>query len=127
MFWDTLRKLIIANPMGIFIYTILTKWYLMIAVGGLVVAFWVFKGLEESGVLHSSWQVVEKAVNDAKSVARYCVPKITDIRSFWYCLEHPPKYQRTKDEELLIEKLQNVMPNSSSITEEQKAEKNPYD
>lgn len=122
MIWRTIRKLIVANPMGIFIYTILTKWYLLIAVAGVVVTFWVFKGLEEAGVLQSAWNIVEKAVNESKAVAKYCIPKITNPSSFWNCLENTPEYTPTKEENILSEQLKDA----TSVKQPDNV-KNPYD
>jgi hypothetical protein len=42
-------KLLLKNPMVIFIYGIMAKWYIMIMVAAVVVTFWVFSGLKESG------------------------------------------------------------------------------
>ena len=86
--------------MAIFVYGILSKWYVMVMVAAMVVTFWVFKGLTDAGVLQAAEKVVSKALSDTKSVARYCVPKITNLSAFWDCLENPPQYKPTKDEEL---------------------------
>jgi len=86
--------------MAIFVYGILSKWYVMVMVAAMVVTFWVFKGLTDAGVLQAADKLVSKALSDTKSVARYCVPKITSLSAFWDCLENPPQYTPTKDEEL---------------------------
>lgn len=96
--WSILRKLFTANPMGIFVYSILTKWYIIVAVGGIVVMYWVFKGLESAGVLEAIQNILEKAVTDAKSVAKNCVPKITNLQNFIDCLDNIPKYNPEQTE-----------------------------
>lgn len=84
--------------MVLFIYGILSKWYIMVMVAAIVVTFWVFKGLTEAGVLQEAERVVSRALRDTKSVARYCVPKITRLGDFWDCLQSPPNYEATKEE-----------------------------
>ena len=73
----------------------MSKWYIMVMVTAIVVTF---KGLTDAGVLQAAEGVVSKALNDTKSVARYCVPKITKPSEFWDCLQDPPNYEATKDE-----------------------------
>ena len=104
MIWSSLRRLL-SNPMSIFVYGILSKWYIMIAMAGMVVTFWVFKGLESSGVLSHAHQVVSQALQETKSVARYCTPKIANIRDFWDCLSNPPAYEATPEEASLEAEL----------------------
>lgn len=96
--WNALKRLITINPMGIFIYTLLSKWYLSIAVAGVVVVFWVFKGLESAGVIDAAERIVSQAIYDSKAVAKFCVPKITDLNAFWYCLNNLPEYSPDKNE-----------------------------
>jgi hypothetical protein len=121
MIWSSFRKLL-SNPMSIFVYGILSKWYIMIAMAGMVVTFWVFKGLESSGVLSHAYHVVDQALQETKSVARYCTPKIANIGDFWNCLSNPPAYEATPEEksfeaelnkgrEKLIKSIQDSTPN----------------
>jgi len=97
MFFSKL-KILLKSPMILFIYGILSKWYIMVMVAAIVVTFWVFKGLTEAGVLQEAEKVVSRALRDTKSVARYCVPKITNLSNFWDCLQNPPNYEATKEE-----------------------------
>lgn len=97
MFFSKL-KILLKSPMILFIYGILSKWYIMVMVAAVVVTFWVFKGLTEAGVLQEAEKVVSRALRDTKSVARYCVPKITNLSNFWDCLQNPPNYEATKEE-----------------------------
>lgn len=91
-------KVLFNSPMILFIYGIISKWYVMVMVTAVVVMFWVLKGLTEAGVLSAAEKVVSRALKDTKSVARYCVPKINNLREFWGCLENPPDYEKTQDE-----------------------------
>lgn len=108
MFLGKLR-LLLKNPMVIFIYGIMAKWYIMITVAAIVVTFWVFSGLKESGFLEEAEKIVSKALSDSKSVARYCVPKITNLSDFWDCLDSPPKYEPTKEEKAFEEGLTDLL------------------
>lgn len=115
--WNAFRRLIVANPMGLFIYGIIGKWYILIAIAALVVTFWVFKGLEKSGVIASIEAVVVQALNETKSVAKNCTPKITNLSDFWLCLKDPPKYESSDEdasastlEESLNKTLKRVRP-----------------
>lgn len=95
--WRQLRY-IIRNPMVVFVYGILSKWYIMIFVTSIIITFFVFKGLEESGVLESAETIVSKAFTETKSVAKYCVPQIKSLEKFWNCLQHPPEYKPSAKE-----------------------------
>jgi hypothetical protein len=125
MIWNSFRRLL-SNPMSVFIYGILGKWYLMIAVASLVVTFWVFKGLEQAGVLQEAQKIVTKALLDTKSVARYCTPKIANLRDFWDCVSNPPLYEATPEEASLETQLNNDL--DSMIKSKQNTNPNdPYD
>lgn len=120
--FNALKRLITLNPMGVFVYTLLTKWYLTIAVAGLIVTYWVFKGLQSAGVIDEAEKIVGQAIYDSKAVAKFCVPKITNLSDFWYCLNNLPEYAPEQDEvdleskvEILRQNLQGKDPNSSVI------------
>ena len=102
-------KLLLKNPMVIFIYGIMAKWYIMIMVAAVVVTFWVFSGLKESVFFEAAEKVVSRALSDSKSVAKYCVPKIMSLSDFWDCLDSPPKYEPTKEEKALEEGLTDLL------------------
>ena len=114
-------KLLLKNPMVIFIYGIMAKWYIMIMVAAIVVTFWVFTGLKDSGFLDEAEKVVSKALSDSKSVARYCVPKIMSFSDFWDCLESPPRSVPTKNEKAFEEGLTDLLDFNSYDQE-----KDPY-
>lgn len=114
-------KLLLRNPMILFIYGFIAKWYIMIMVSALVVTFWVFSGLKDSGFIDESERVVKEALSDAKSVAQNCVPKILSFSEFWDCLDSPPKYIPTKEEKALEEGLTDLLDLSNY-----NQEKDPY-
>lgn len=115
-------KRVFKNPMGIFVYSLLSNWYITIYLAGVIVAFWVFKGLEKAGVLDKFNTTLNTAILDSKSIAQHCVPKINDLNALWECAKNPPEYIPSK-EELLFEKIPQKEMNP--YIEEQK--NNPYD
>ncbi len=113
MFWNSFKRILTANPMGLFVYGILSKWYLTILISSVVVTFWVFKGLEKAGVLDTINTVMFKALDDTKIVAQYCVPKIANLSDFWNCLSNPPTSRTIEpDERNLEEQLEPMMQNN---------------
>jgi hypothetical protein len=102
-------KVLLKNPMVLFVYGITSKWYIMIMVTAVVVTYWVFQGLTEAGILQESEKIVSRAFRDTKSVARYCVPKIGNLSDFWDCLDNPPNYEKTKEENTLEKGLNNLL------------------
>ena len=78
-------------------------------VTAVVVTFWVFTGLKDSGFLDEAEEVVSKALNDTKSVSQHCVPKILSFDDFWACLENPPTYKATKEEKAFEEGLTDLL------------------
>lgn len=75
-------------------------------VAAVVVTFYVFKGLEERGIISATESVVFRALNDTKSVAKNCVPKILSFTELWQCLQNPPEYKPSKEEEQLQKTLE---------------------
>lgn len=102
------------NPMMIFIYGILSKWYITVMVAAIVVTFWVFKGLSEAGIIDEAEKTVTTALDETKSVAKHCVPKILNFAEFWRCLDNPPKYVPSKEEKQLKETLEKILPDLSN-------------
>lgn len=101
-------KPLLKNPMLIFIYGIVAKWYIAIFVTVIVVTFWIFTGLKDTGLLSAAEDTIFKAFKDTKSVARYCVPKIIHFSDFWDCLQNPPEYEPTNEEKALEDSLNNI-------------------
>lgn len=102
-------KLLLKNPMSIFIYGILTKWYIIVMVPAVVVTFWIFKGLTDAGILQTAENVVSAALTETKSVAKNCIPKILSFGDFWECLQNPPEYTPEKDEIKFLEDTKNLL------------------
>lgn len=84
--WRQIRY-VLRNPMVVFVYGILSKWYIMIFATAIIVTFFVFKGLEKSGVLQGAEDIVSHAFLETKAVAKICVPKIANLEQFWQCLQ----------------------------------------
>ncbi len=100
---------LLKNPLMLFVYGILSKWYITVIVTSVVVTFYVFKGLEEKGIINAAENVVFRALSDTKSVAKNCLPKILSFTELWQCLENPPEYKPSKEEELLQESLEKTL------------------
>jgi Protein of unknown function (DUF2670) len=94
--WNNLKRLLTVNPMGAFIWGIIGQWYIAILVASVIVLFYTFKGLETAGVFTMATKAFNGAMINVKSVAKYCVPLITDRDAFWKCLQ---KDYTTYDEE----------------------------
>lgn len=125
-------RAIMANPMGIFVYGILSKWYVMVMIACAVTTFWVFKGLEESGVLKDMEDTVRDGLTQVKGVAQHCTPHIRDLGKVWDCVNNTPKYKPNKAEQLLDKAseviLQENAEQSQNWDSAQSADPpNPYD
>ena len=105
---------LLKNPLMLFVYGIISKWYITIVVAAVVVTFYVFKGLEERGIISATENVVFRALNDTKSVAKNCVPKILSFTELWQCLQNPPEYKPSAEEKALEESLEkSLSPNQT--------------
>ena len=102
-------KVLFKSPMTIFVYSILSKWFITIFVTALVVAYWVFKGLSDAGIIQKAEEVVFDAFTQTKSVAQYCIPKIAHLGNFWDCLQDPPAYVPSNEEAKLEESMKRIM------------------
>lgn len=78
--------------MGMFIYGLISKWYIIIAVPTLVVTFQVMKGLEKAGVIKAAEEIVTNALNEIMGVAQHCTPLIANPNALWDCLQNTPPY-----------------------------------
>ena len=93
--------MLLKNPMIVFVYGIIKKWYMIVVITSLVVTYWILKGLSDAGVIQSAEKIVSKAFIQTKSVAQYCTPKIMNLSDFWECLNNPPMYNQSKEEKNL--------------------------
>lgn len=102
-------KLLFQSPIVIFVYGIISKWYLMVMVPAIFVTYWVFQGLTDIGFFAAAEKTISQALNESKSVARYCVPKIIDPASFWDCLQNPPAYEPTQSEQIFEKNAKDLL------------------
>lgn len=117
---------LLKNPLMLFVYGIISKWYITVMVAAIVVTFWVFKGLQETGILQKAETTVTRALEETKSVAQNCVPKILNFSDFWYCLENPPRYKPTEGEEALRRSLEiQLLPEKSGDIQDPYAQPDP--
>ena len=47
-------KFLLKSPMLLFVYGIISKWYIMVMVSAVIVVYWVLQGLTEAGVLQAT-------------------------------------------------------------------------
>ena len=126
---DFFKKLF-QNPLITFIYSIFSQWYLIIVVGSIIVTYWFFKGLKDTGVIDGAQNILVQAVNESKAIAQNCTPKITDLKGFWSCLSSPGVYRASSsDQDLqdLVGGVVNAPINNSRSTKEQNTSSTTYD
>ena len=92
---------VFSSPMGVFVYGIMSKWYIMIMLGSAIVAFWVLKGLTDAGVLQDAWKTVYTAMEESKAIAQHCTPKIRNLKKVWHCIDNIQAYKRSDEEKQL--------------------------
>ncbi|MFU7501263.1 MULTISPECIES: DUF2670 domain-containing protein [unclassified Candidatus Tisiphia] len=131
--WQALRRLIAANPMGMFLWSIIAKWYFMIAVASLIVLFWVAKGLEQIGFIKYMTDATIEILDTSKSIAQNCTtklgPNFESLTNFWKCLGDPPKYEIREEEtgeKVLEDGLNKLLPKDKTVPE-MLPYRNPYD
>lgn len=107
---------VMSNPIGIFISSILAKWYVVVMFSSVIVAYWVLKGLEQAGVLAAFQGTLIDALYNSKSIAQYCTPLIMDLKATWNCISNPPAYQPTADESSLQKMMNNILDTISGIS-----------
>lgn len=128
-----LAKALMKSPISFFVYGIMSKWYLMVMLSTIMVTFWVFKGLEKSGVLDATQKVVSKGLADCKSVAQNCTPLMMDLSAMWECIKNPPEYKQTTDEKNMendtneLMKINEPMGEKTNGESVKQNEPNPYD
>ncbi len=105
-----------ANPMGMFVYGILSKWYILVMVATISVTFWVFKGLEQAGVIDVITNELKYAFRESQAVAQKCVPKIMNLGEMWDCIQHTSgaDYVQSDDEKALSNALQHDLQDSET-------------
>lgn len=123
----TVMRVIMGSSMGQFVYGILSKWYILIAVSGVTVVFWVLKALQETGILEGAFYIVTHALNDSKSIARYCMPKILDLGEMWHCIQNLPTYTPTNEENQIYDAIDSLNQLQNQSIPQNIEEVNPYD
>lgn len=95
--WQALRRLIAANPMGFFLWSIITKWYLIIAVASLITLYYTVLGLKKIGFIDYFTETTVEILDTTKAVAQNCTTKLgpnwNHLVSFWNCLSNPEEYK----------------------------------
>lgn len=130
--WQALRRLIAANPMGGFLWSLITKWYIMIAVASLIVLFYVVKGLEKIGFIDYFGRTTVEILDTSKAIAQNCTVKLgpdwDHLVNFWNCLGDPGRYE-VREEETEETKLEHgvieLLPDKPGTTVPEPS--NPYD
>lgn len=128
-----LARTLIKSPMSVFVYGIMSKWYLMVMLTAIVVTFWVFKGLEKSGALQAAQNVVFKALGECKAVAQNCTPLIMNLPAMWDCINNTPAYEQSSDEVNMENDANELMKataprsESGSVESDQPNQANPYE
>ena len=138
--WQALRKLIAANPMGMFLWGIIAKWYFMIAIASLVALFWVVQGLNQIGFIDYMYKSVVEVLDMSKAVAQNCTTKLGNVKDFWECLGNPGQYDSNKEavinnetgqtiktgEKTLEQGAKSLLPKDGTVPE-MLPYRNPYD
>ena len=96
------------------VFGILRKWYIMIFGVSIIVTYWVFQGLQSSGVITSIDDTLTDSFFQIKSVAQNCTPKIKDFYSFWECVQKPPKYVPDERDKTIEKNLNNMLNNGNN-------------
>lgn len=102
-------KRVMANPMGIFVYGILSKWYILVMIATVSVTFWVFKGLEKAGVLDAITKEIQYGFREVQAVSQKCTPLIVDLPEMWKCIQTTSgsDFEQGDDEKSLTKDLDN--------------------
>lgn len=113
-----------ANPIGIFIYGIFGRMYLVVMLAAVIVTFWVFKGLDKIGLLKYVQNLVVVVLDDTQSIARYCTPHMYEPAILWDCVGDPQKYRDSNEDpadqenasslERAVNAIERMIPGSSN-------------
>ena len=127
-----LFKRALANPMGIFVYGILSKWYTLVVISTVIVTFWVFKGLQKAGVLDAIDAQLKTGFYQAQSVAQNCTPLIMNLEDMWACVQNPPEFVSSADDEALTKGMmsdaeENVQKGQEYGNKPDRRTRNPYE
>ena len=134
--WQALRRLIAANPMGFFLWSIITKWYLMIAVASLITLYYTVLGLKKIGFIDYFGRETEYILLQSKAVAQNCIPKLKLVNgklplgSLWNCLSDPGEYKHEEGTgaKVLEDEMNRLTPKQADrAADAERTIKNPYE
>lgn len=94
-------KNIFKSGAGLFVYGILSKFYLYVIGTSVIVVYFVFKGLSDAGAIAAFEKTFFYGLNTSKQVAQHCIPKISrGINEVVKCIANPPTYNPNADEKI---------------------------
>jgi len=132
--WQALRRLIAANPMGFFLWSIITKWYLIIAVASLITLYYTVLGLKKIGFIDYFTKTTIEILDTTKAVAQNCTTKLgpnwNHLVSFWNCLSDPGKYKHEEGTgaKVLEDEINKLTPKQAdSAADAERPIINPYE
>ena len=121
-----LRGLLKKNPMLLFIYSILSKFYFTIIAASIVVTYFVFKGLDKAGLFKYSEKTLTKVIVDTKDIAKNCTPIIGKPKEFWNCLSNPSQYSNDEHDPNVDECIEEIIKHIEKIEDEHLENPDPY-
>jgi hypothetical protein len=104
---------VLGSSMGRFVQAIMSKWYILIAISGSTVVFWVLKALQDAGILDTAFKLVFDATRDAKAIAQHCVPKILNLDEMWNCISNIDQYTYSGDDDAMYKSLMDTITKQS--------------
>ncbi|MFN7038294.1 MAG: DUF2670 domain-containing protein [Alphaproteobacteria bacterium] len=83
--FETLRKLL-TSAKTVFIYGILTKWYLLIAIPAFWATYYFLHEFEKTGIPSRIRYFIGRHLEMLVGIAKKCTPHIGDLSNFYNCL-----------------------------------------
>lgn len=117
---------------------IMTKFYITIYSATFIIFLWVLKHFNDAGYTKYITKTFVDQLEYTKSIAQNCIPRITNINSFIYCVKNPPRYEGGKEKEIFKQEIMKLMDSSGESQEvikkqieqmqpsQKKKDKNPY-
>ena len=121
-----LRGLLKKNPMVLFVYGILSKFYFMIIAASIIISYFVFSGLKKAGLIKYSENTLVKVILDTKEVAKNCTPIIGKPKEFWNCLSNPSQYSNDDHDQNINDNLEEIMKHIEKIEQDHLENEDPY-
>ncbi len=75
-----------SSSMGSFVLGIINKWYMLVAIPAMVIAYNVLYALNKNGVLDAIYDSVKLVLEELIKLSSECPSKIADIDAFFQCL-----------------------------------------